>query len=164
MSYPLIVTRWGLRLGPVRLPCSIGKGGISETKREGDGATPQGEHRIVGMFYRPDRLPRPAPWAIPIGPRDLWSDDGTSAAYNHHVRAPYDGSHERLRRADRLYDIVLVTDWNWPDATPGMGSAIFLHQWRKPRHPTEGCVAFARSDLIWLAGQLDPGTRLIVRG
>jgi len=30
---------------------------------------------IVAMFYRPDRMARPAPWAQPIGPSDLWSDD-----------------------------------------------------------------------------------------
>ncbi|MDX2483248.1 MAG: L,D-transpeptidase family protein, partial [Pseudodonghicola sp.] len=158
----LVLTPTGLRFAGRRLPCSIGKGGISSAKREGDGATPVGIHRIVGMLYRPDRIARPSDWALPIGPRDLWSDDGRDAGYNTWVRAPYAPSHERLRRADPLYDLVLVTDWNWPEAQPGAGSAIFLHQWRRPGSPTEGCIAFSRADLHWLAARVLPGSRIIV--
>ena len=32
----------GLRIAGRRLPCSIGRGGITTDKREGDGATPAG--------------------------------------------------------------------------------------------------------------------------
>lgn len=158
----LILTKQGVRFFGHLLPCSIGKGGISAQKREGDGATPVGAHYIVGMLYRPDRIARPAPWAEPIGPGDLWSDDGRDAHYNTHVTAPYAHSHEHLRRADPLYDLVLVLDWNWPNATPGKGSAIFIHQWRRPGYPTEGCIAFSRPDLLWLAKRVQPGTRVIV--
>lgn len=153
----------GLRFAKRRLPCVIGKGGKRADKREGDGATPVGVHRIVGMLYRPDRMVQPRSWAEPIGPRDLWSDASGDAAYNQHVRAPYGQSHERLRRADPLYDLVLVTDWNWPKAQAGKGSAIFLHQWRRAGYPTEGCVAFAREDLHWIAARVEIGTRLVVR-
>ncbi|WP_281980892.1 L,D-transpeptidase family protein [Thalassorhabdomicrobium marinisediminis] len=146
-----------------RFPRSVGKGGITDHKVEGDGATPRGTHRIVGMFYRPDRITPPAPWAMPIGPRDLWSDASGQADYNHHVRAPYPYSHEKLRRADPLYDLVLVTDWNWPDAEAGKGSAIFIHRWRKPGHPTEGCIGLRPADLRWIAERVTPASRLIVR-
>ncbi|WP_372603062.1 L,D-transpeptidase [Actibacterium sp.] len=159
----LVVTRTGARLFGQRLPCAIGRSGRSVHKHEGDGATPVGDLRITGLLYRPDRMPRPTPWARPIGPRDLWSDDPADPAYNHHVRAPHRFGHETLRRADPLYDLVLLTDWNWPDATPGQGSAIFLHQWRKPRHPTEGCIAFARADLIRVAQSLPPGSRVLIQ-
>ncbi|KIC40738.1 hypothetical protein RA27_13340 [Ruegeria sp. ANG-R] len=158
----LVLTPRGVRfLGHV-FPCAVGKGGLTRTKKEGDGATPVGVHHIVGMLYRADRIPRPAPWARPIGPRDLWSDDVKDLAYNHLVQAPHDYSHEKLRRADPLYDLILITDWNYPDAIPGNGSAIFLHQWRRPRYPTEGCIAFGRSHLRWIARQIAPGTRLII--
>lgn len=158
----MVLTRAGLRFAGRLWPCSIGRGGVRRDKREGDGATPVGVHRIVGMLYRPDRLARPARWAETIGPGDLWSDAPGDRNYNHHVRAPYAPSHERLRRADPLYDIVLVTDWNWPRAQPGAGSAIFLHQWRQPGAPTAGCIAFARPHLHWIAAHAAPGTRLIV--
>jgi L,D-peptidoglycan transpeptidase YkuD (ErfK/YbiS/YcfS/YnhG family) len=160
--HDLLLSKQGLRVMGQRLACSIGKGGITRDKREGDGATPMGVHRIVGMLYRPDRIARPAPWADPIGPRDLWSDDGRDLQYNSHVTAPYGFSHENLRRADPLYDLVLVLDWNWPEAVPGKGSAIFMHQWRRPGYPTEGCIAVCRRDLFWLASRVQPGSRVIV--
>lgn len=160
----MVLTAMGLRFAGRTLPCSIGKGGISRAKREGDGATPTGTHRIVGMLYRPDRMPPPTGWAVPIGPGDLWSDDPKDPKYNGMVRAPHGYSHERLRRADRLYDLILLTDWNWPVSVPGRGSAIFIHRWRKPGHPTEGCVALAPQDLLWLARRIRPETRLIVPG
>ncbi len=158
----LVLTPRGLRFLGRTYPAAIGRGGLSADKREGDGATPRGHHRITGLLFRPDRLPPPAPWAEPILPGDLWSDDPEDAAYNHFVRQPYKASHEKLRRADPLYDLVLTTDWNWPEAQPGKGSAIFLHAWRKPRHPTEGCIALRRDHLRQLAPLLPPGTRLLV--
>jgi L,D-peptidoglycan transpeptidase YkuD (ErfK/YbiS/YcfS/YnhG family) len=144
------------------MPCALGRGGVRGDKREGDGATPAGVHRIVGMLYRPDRMARPARWAVPIGPSDLWCDDPRHPDYNLMVRAPFAASAERLRRADRLYDLVIVTDWNWPFAERGRGSAIFLHRWRRPGVPTEGCVAMAPGELRRLAARIGPGTRLIV--
>lgn len=158
----LVLTRRGLRFLGRMLPCTIGKGGIRTDKREGDGATPAGVHRIVGLLYRPDRMARPADWAVPIRPGDLWSDDVKDQDYNLMVRAPYPHSHERLRRPDPLYDIVLITDWNWPYAERGGGSAIFLHQWRRPGYPTEGCIAFRRDHLRWIVPRIRYESRVIV--
>ena len=164
MTPVLRLTPQGLRAGDRVLPCTVGRGGIvaGEAKREGDGATPCGVHRIVATLFRPDRMAPPAPWARPIGPRDLWCDDPASPRYNHAVRAPFGASAERMRRADRLYDLVLVLDWNRPRAVPGRGSAIFVHRWRGPGHPTEGCVALAPEALRWLAARTPPGTPFLV--
>lgn len=165
MKRELYVGRHGARFMGRRMPCTLGRGGIvaAAAKREGDGATPRGVLRIVGMLYRADRMARPADWARPIGPRDLWSDDPQDPDYNQMVRAPHPYSHEHLRRPDPLYDLVLITDWNWPDAVPGRGSAIFLHRWRRPGAPSAGCIAFAAPDLAWIAQGLMPGSRVIVR-
>ena len=159
----LVLTPTGLRFLGRTFPCTIGRGGLSSRKREGDGATPRGTHRLVGMLYRPDRMARPADWALPIRPGDLWSDDPGHEDYNLMVRAPYPHSHERLRRADPLYDVVILTDWNWPYPVKGRGSAIFIHQWRRPGYPTEGCVALRRDHLLWIAARIRYETRLIVR-
>ena len=149
-----------------RLPATVGRGGIRADKREGDGATPVGAHRIVGMLYRPDRLPRRAlpGWARPIRPFDLWCDASDHPEYNQMVSAPFPASAEAMRRADPLYDLVLVTDWNWELPEPGRGSAIFLHRWRRPGYPTAGCIAFDPADLLWIAQNLAPDSRVIVRG
>lgn len=158
----LVLTPRGVRFQGRYFPCTIGKSGISRDKKEGDGATPAGTHRITGMLFRPDRIPAPTHWARAIGPNDLWSDDDTDQHYNLQVRAPYLHSHEKLRRADPLYDLVILTDWNWPSPAKGLGSAIFIHQFRRPGYPTEGCVAFSRKHLYHIARQLTLGSRLIV--
>ncbi|SEM00511.1 L,D-transpeptidase catalytic domain [Roseovarius azorensis] len=159
----LVLTPLGLRFRGQLYPCTIGRGGLTLGKHEGDGATPVGTHRIVGMLYRPDRMARPADWALPIRPGDLWSDDPADEDYNMMVRAPYGPSHERLRRADPLYDLILVTDWNWPHAVRGRGSCIFIHQWRRPGYPTAGCIALRRDHLRGIAAAITCRTRLIVR-
>jgi L,D-peptidoglycan transpeptidase YkuD (ErfK/YbiS/YcfS/YnhG family) len=158
----LVLTPMGLRVRGRVLPCTIGRGGVTRRKREGDGATPAGVHGIVGCLYRPDRMARPVDWALPIGPGDLWSDDPKAPDYNKMVRAPYAFSHERLRRADPMYDLVLIMDWNWPVSHPGMGSAIFVHAWRRPGAPTAGCIAMSAPDLLWLTRGLRHADRVIV--
>ena len=158
----LVLTPRGVRFMGRYFPCSIGKGGIRQDKREGDGATPVGVHHVTGLLYRADRVAQPAPWAFAIGKDDLWSDASEDADYNQLVRAPYAASHEKLRRSDPLYDVILLTDWNWPEAEAGRGSAIFLHQWRRSGYPTEGCIAFDRNHLHWIAARAKPGTRVIV--
>ena len=145
------------------MPATCGRGGVCDDKREGDGATPRSVLRIAAVMFRPDRVTSPGPWAVPIYPGDVWCDDPAHSSYNHLCRTPLPASHEQICRADPQYDIVMITDWNWPKARPGAGSAIFLHQWRRPGAPTAGCVAVARPDMHWLAARAAPGTRLVVR-
>ncbi len=159
----LVLTPRGLRLGARLMPCAIGRAGITAAKREGDMATPAGCHRITACLYRPDRMAPPVNWARPIGPCDIWSDDPSDPLYNRPARAPHAFSHEALRRGDRLYDLILTTDWNAAPPRPGHGSAIFLHRWRRPGFPTAGCIALAPADLLWLVRHIAPGTPLVVR-
>ena len=158
----LVITPGSLRFMNRRFACTIGRGGVRARKREGDRATPRGLHRLVGMLYRPDRMARPADWALPIRPGDLWSDDPAHEDYNLMVRAPYPHSHEVLRRADPLYDLVILTDYNWPYPVKGRGSAIFIHRWRRPGYPTEGCIGLRPDHLRWIAPRIRHETRLIV--
>lgn len=162
----MVVTRWGARFMGRRFPCAIGRGGISPTKVEGDGISPAGVWHLLGGGYRADRRARPhAPFRMTaIGPADIWSDDPTDPAYNHGLRThAHPFSHEKLRMGPPLYDVFLISDRNFPEATPGKGSALFLHQWRKPRHPTAGCIAFAPKDLAWILARWTPRARIILR-
>lgn len=160
----LVVTRWGARFQGRRMPCAIGRSGISREKREGDGASPAGAHRLVFGLWRGDRGQKPLSRLrfSRIGPRDHWSDDPRDPAYNHLVRSGRPKlSSERLARSDGLYDIVIVSDFNWPEASPGRGSAIFVHRWRAPRRATAGCAAFSDRDLRWILAGWRPWSRLI---
>ena len=145
------------------IAATAGLAGVTDTKQEGDGATPRGIHSIVGLFYRPDRVALQSDWAQPIYPRDLWCDDPNHIAYNQLCRAPLAASFEHMWRSDPQYDVVLITDWNWPNPVPGRGSAIFMHQWRRPGASTAGCIAMSRSNLHWLVARMSPGCRLIIR-
>lgn len=162
----IVVTAQGARFMGRDFACAHGRGGIvsGHDKREGDGATPAGTHRLAAVLYNPTHLARPVLGAVPISHAQCWSDDPRDDAYNKQVRLPHPFSHERLWRADPLYDLILVTDWNVSEPRPGRGSAIFIHTWRRPRYPTEGCVAFARRDLLWITARLSFNTRLIVQG
>ena len=147
-------------------PCSIGRGGIGLKAGEGDGITPKGVFRLLEVRYRPDRidLGQLAVPSIPILPGDIWSDDPNDPFYNQPLKTmshPY--SHEAMRRADPLYDAVGVLDFNHPNATAGRGSAIFMHIWRKPRHPTEGCIAFSNVDFGEILLRWQDRSRIIIR-
>ena len=158
----LVVMPTHLRFLGRRFPRTIGRGGLTKRKSEGDGATPRGSHNIVGMLFRPDRIEKPAPWAVPVLHGDLWSDDVRDADYNMMVRTPHHFSHENLRRADPMYDLVILTNWNWPYAVKGRGSAIFIHQWRGKGRPTAGCIGLRRDHLAWIAPRIRIDSRLVI--
>lgn len=152
--------------GALSLPCALGQGGPTRTKREGDGGTPIADMRVLSIRYRPDRGPRPSSGVpvIPIGQLDGWCDDPRSRLYNRPVTLPFGPSHERMWRDDGLYDIVFDLDWNRGPIRRGRGSAIFLHAARPGFKSTEGCVAVGASWLRRLSPLIGPRTRIRVIG
>jgi L,D-peptidoglycan transpeptidase YkuD (ErfK/YbiS/YcfS/YnhG family) len=153
-----------VRLGGLVWPCALGRGGRRTRKREGDGATPVGCWRIAGVLYRADRVRRP-PTRLPlrpIRPDDGWCDAPADRNYNRAVRHPYPASAERLWRADRLYDVVVVLAHNFKPRVRGGGSAIFMHLARPDYASTEGCMALRLEHLLRLVRRLGPGARVRV--
>ena len=141
-----------MRAGALTLRCALGRGGVSAFKREGDGATPLGRLRLLGGHVRRDRrLPAPNRLGLkPIRPDDGWCDASGDRNYNRPVRLPYAASAESMRRADALYDVCLVLDWNIAPRRRSAGSAIFFHLARPGYTPTEGCIAVSRRDMMRL--------------
>ncbi len=152
---------WGQR----SYACAIGRSGIVAEKREGDGATPAGAFPLRRALYRADRLARPGTLLgiATMREDDGWCDEPNDPHYNQHVRLPYPASHERLWRADHLYDAIVVLGCNDAPPVPGRGSAIFLHVARADYGPTEGCVALALPDLLALLAAVGPEDRLVVQ-
>ena len=153
--------------GPLRLPCALGRSGVTHGKREGDGATPAGRHRLAALRVRRDRLPGPRSRlpARVIRRDDGWCDDAGDGRYNRPIRLPDRAGHERMWRDDGLYDIVGILGWNLRPRIRGRGSAIFLHLARPdPARPglapTAGCIALRRDDLKRLL--LAVGARAVV--
>ncbi len=147
-----------LSFGGLNFRCSLGKGGISALKREGDGATPLARMRVLGGYCRTDGVV-PRRTALPLQPigADLgWCDQPSDRNYNRPVPLPYPESHERMRRQDHLYDICIVLDWNIRPRRRNCGSAIFLHLARPGYLPTEGCIALSPRDMARLLPLLSP--------
>jgi L,D-peptidoglycan transpeptidase YkuD (ErfK/YbiS/YcfS/YnhG family) len=151
-------------LGERRWRCVVGAGGVREDKVEGDGATPVGAYPLRRLYFRNDRLvlPKVRLPARPIGEHDGWCDDPRSPAYNRLVRVPNGWSHEKMWREDGLYDLVVVVGYNDDPPEGEWGSAIFLHIAKDDLSPTQGCVAFARDDLLELVTLIGPETKLNV--
>jgi L,D-peptidoglycan transpeptidase YkuD (ErfK/YbiS/YcfS/YnhG family) len=153
-----------LACGPLCFPCAVGWSGRRAGKREGDGATPVGRFALREVFYRGDRLLRPRtqlPIAV-LDPRDGWCDDPADRNYNRHVRHPYPASAERLWRADRLYDLIIVLGYNEVPRVRGRGSAIFMHVADLGMKPTAGCVALRLPHLLRLIERMPRGATITI--
>jgi L,D-peptidoglycan transpeptidase YkuD (ErfK/YbiS/YcfS/YnhG family) len=166
VAAPAAATQGILAAGGMRVRCALGRAGITPDKREGDGGTPAGAWRLVGVLYRADRIGRPAT-RLPVAAvrhDDGWCDDPGDRRYNRPIGLPYAASHERLWRDDHLYDLVVILDYNLARPVPGRGSAIFLHLAGPGLAPTAGCVAvelepmrrllfFARPETVMVVGK-----------
>lgn len=144
--------------------CALGRAGISAFKREGDGATPSGRLRLLGGYIRMERHPprRSGLRLAPIRADSGWCDAPADANYNRPVRLPYQASHEKMMREDRLYDFCLVPDWNIRPRRRNGGSAIFMHLARPGFRPTEGCIAVERRVMLRLLPHLSRRTAIHV--
>ncbi|MEC4594158.1 MULTISPECIES: L,D-transpeptidase family protein [Nitrospirillum] len=157
--------RWRDRRGQAHeAACVIGRGGIIQDKREGDGGTPVGCFPLRRVLYRPDRVSAPVT-ALPVvalTPDGGWCDDPTHPDYNRPVTLPFPAGHEVMWRDDHVYDIVVVLGHNDAPPVPGLGSAIFMHLTRPDRAATAGCTALDLDDLRRLLSHCQPGDRLCV--
>lgn len=86
-----------------------------------------------------------------------WCDAPSHPRYNRPVALPFGGSHEKMLRAVRLYDVCLVLDWNFSRRARNRGSAIFMHLTRMDGGPTQGCIALAPEQMRRLLPALVSG-------
>ena len=153
-----------LRAGPWSVPVALGRSGVRADKREGDGATPRGRFRPLRLWWRADRLPRPRT-LLPvrrIGPDDAWCENPDDRRYNHPFRRSANEPGDRLRRDDRLYDIIIEIDHNTRPRIARLGSAVFIHVARSGFAPTAGCVALKPGPLRMLVSRLGPKSRILI--
>jgi L,D-peptidoglycan transpeptidase YkuD (ErfK/YbiS/YcfS/YnhG family) len=154
-----------LLAGPLCIPVVLGRAGIRANKREGDGATPRGLFRLIALWWRADRRPRP-PSRLParrIERTLAWCEDPEDPRYNRAFRRSENDEGDRLWRDDRLYDLIVELSHNRRPRVARRGSAVFLHVARPDRTPTAGCVALAAPVLARLLARLGPQTRIEIR-
>jgi|TARA_B000000557_G_C20578912_1_gene360481 L,D-peptidoglycan transpeptidase YkuD (ErfK/YbiS/YcfS/YnhG family) len=144
--------------------CSVGHGGLSNNKIEGDRCTPVGKFKFDKIYYRADKLGR-IDFSISsaeISKNDGWCDDPSSKFYNQLVQFPFESSAEKLYREDDLYDIICVINYNTDPVIPGKGSAIFLHICKEDFAHTEGCIAVEKKVLLQISKQIKKNSNITI--
>ena len=161
-AFPAVCGRrglaWGIGLHGGAPPCE-------QEKKEGDGKSPCGVFQLHETF---GSEPAVEVGKVSFPYRQITRfhvgvDDPASKFYNRIVdsrEVQQDWNHvEPMLRPDGLYRIGVVIEHNWTPI-PSFGSCIFLHIWRGPRSPTDGCTAMAESDLWalihWVVANKNP--------
>ena len=153
-----------LLAGPLAIPVVLGRSGIRANKYEGDGATPRGRFRLIRLWWRADRHPRPRTGlpARRITPDLAWCENTADRRYNRPFRRSANEPGDRLWRDDHLYDYIVEIDHNAAPRIAGRGSAVFLHLARHNFSPTAGCVSMTRSSMLRLLRRMSTQTRIVI--
>ncbi len=146
----------------LKFRCTLGKAGIGKKIREGDSITPRGIFKLVKVFYRADKIKnlQTSLKKIRIKKNMGWCDDSKSKFYNKLIRLPSNFGCEKLYRSDRLYDLVVVLNYNLNPIIKNKGSAIFIHVAKKTFKKTEGCIALNKENLINLLSVIRKNTKI----
>jgi L,D-peptidoglycan transpeptidase YkuD (ErfK/YbiS/YcfS/YnhG family) len=142
--------------------CTLGKAGIGKKIREGDSITPRGIFKLVKVFYRADQIKNleTSLKKIRIKKNMGWCDDPKSKFYNKLIRLPSNFGYEKLYRSDRLYDLVVVLNYNLNPIIKNKGSEIFIHVAKKTLKKTQGCIALNKKNLINLLSLIKKNTKI----
>ena len=91
-----------------------------------------------------------------------WCDDPNLKNYNKLIKFPFKGRAEKMWLKDRIYDVLIVIDYNLKPIVTNKGSAIFLHIAKKNYSTTKGCIAVRKKDIIFLAHKINNKTKIII--
>ena len=130
--------------------CCIGKNGITKNKFEGDYKTPKGIFKIENLYYRNDRIKKPTTElnCIKIQENMGWCNDiNYPKKYNRLFKINNEVNHEKLKRKDHKYDLLIPIKYNFKNPIVGLGSCIFIHL-TKDYKPTAGCIALRKKDFL----------------
>ncbi len=149
----------------------VGRNGLRENRREGDGTTPVGTFPIGSTMY--GNAPNPGVRfryrRLRCG--DWWVEDPRSPAYNsfRHLpcgqEPPFRTTTGDMSKSRRAFAHLAVVEFNMHPVVPGRGSGIFLHA--GTGGPTNGCISLRRLDLVrvlrWLRPRAAPHITITVR-
>ena len=161
----IIIKKHFLLYKGYKLKCSIGKSGLTFSKKEGDLATPKGLFKLGSLYYRKDRIKSfKSKIKKSIIKKNMgWCDDIRSKKYNQEISFPFKFGAEKLYRKDNIYDIFINIKYNHFPIIKGKGSAIFLHLTNKKYKPTSGCIAIQKRDFIKILPLINRKTKIRIR-
>ena len=146
----LVKNKHTLQIDEFKFKCCIGKNGSTYNKKEGDRKTPRGKFKIENLYFRKDRIKKPSTSlkCIEIKKNMAWCDDiNFPKKYNKLFKIEKKIKHEKLKRKDNKYDLLIPIKYNFKKPIPGKGSCIFIHL-TKNYKPTAGCVALKEKDFL----------------
>jgi len=142
--------------------CCVGKMGITKKKIEGDKKTPKGTFNIEHLYYRKDRLrkPKTSLKCLNIKENMGWCDDSRYPnKYNKLIKINSKIKHEKLKRLDQKYDLIIPIKYNFKKPKPNLGSCIFIHL-TKNYQPTAGCIALKKKDFLIMLKLIKKNTKI----
>ena len=141
-----------LQIDEFKFKCCIGKKGSTIQKKEGDKKSPKGTFGIENLYFRKDRMNKPftSLKCIQIKKNMGWCDDTRfPKKYNKLFKIQKNIKHEKLKRKDNKYDLLIPIKYNFKKPVIGLGSCIFIHL-TKNYYPTAGCIALKKKDFLIL--------------
>ncbi len=151
-----------LKIDDFKFKCCIGKNGSTINKKEGDKKTPKGIFELGNLYYRKDRKKKPSTKlkCIEINKSMGWCNDiRFPKKYNKLFKIDKKIKHEKLKRKDFKYDLLIPIKYNFKKPIIGKGSCIFIHLTKNYR-PTAGCVALKEKDFLIMLKLLRKGSKI----
>ena len=69
------------------------------------------------------------------------------------------GKHEKIKRRDYKYDLLIPIKYNFNNSILSLGSCIFIHL-TKNYQPTAGCIALNKKDFLILLKLINNKTKI----
>ena len=93
-----------------KLKCSIGKSGITSSKKEGDLSSPKGIFKLGLLYYRKDRIKlSKCKIRKKIIKKNMgWCNDSRSKKYNQEIYSPFKYHAEKLYRKTIFMIFLLI--------------------------------------------------------
>ena len=158
----LLKNKHTLQIDNFYFKCCIGKNGTTRRKKEGDYKTPLGTYKIEKLFLRKDRIKKPKTSlpVIEIKQSMGWCDDiSHPRKYNRLIKINNKVKHEKLRRNDNKYDLLIPISYNRKNPKIGLGSCIFIHL-TNDYNPTAGCIALKKKDFLIMLKLIKKKTKI----
>ena len=151
-----------LQIDEFKFRCCIGKKGLTSNKIEGDKKTPKGTFEIGNLYFRKDRKEKPSTLlkCIEIKNDMGWCNDSRfPKKYNKLFKIQKKIKHEKLKRKDCKYDLLIPIKYNFKKPITDKGSCIFIHL-TKDYKPTTGCIALKEKDFLIMIKLIKKNTKI----
>ena len=151
-----------LQVDEFKFRCCIGKKGSTWNKKEGDKKTPKGTFELDNLYFRKDRKEKPLTSlkCIEIKKNMGWCNDVRfSKKYNKLIKIEKKIKHEKMRRKDHKYDLLIPIKYNFKKPMAGRGSCIFIHLTRNYK-PTAGCIALKEKDFLIMIKLINKNSKI----